>query len=347
MKIKVETEKKYYCLEPEKLITIAENLNFKQIKKITETDEYFTDIDSEFIKNRTCLRLRKYNNETLEITYKGKSNSLLGQYCKLENNIAVSIDEYPNFIKLLSSLGYYSYVEVIKERSIYELKKGKYQYSIMIDKLDGIGGFVEFEIISETKDANRKQLKEELDKFVSNFNVLNLKEALKPYRDIVADHIYKNTLDKKENNKIYINIDTDILNYEKDFFKKYKDQISKICNQNIKWGIYKKNTEIDNKIVSLVDEYLDNLIFDNKELLVMLELLKKLEYQVSFITKINELFITHLFGKLNIDINNIIYLKEDNLNQTIKKNNLNNSLIICNKNLKEINSLLLILINNK
>ena len=50
MKIKVETEKKYYCLEPEKLIELALNLNFKQMKKIKETDEYFTDIDSNFIK---------------------------------------------------------------------------------------------------------------------------------------------------------------------------------------------------------------------------------------------------------------------------------------------------------
>lgn len=31
MKIKVETEEKYYCMEPERLISIAEMQNFKSI----------------------------------------------------------------------------------------------------------------------------------------------------------------------------------------------------------------------------------------------------------------------------------------------------------------------------
>ena len=349
MKIKVETEKKYYCLEPEKLISMAEELNFKQIKKLTEIDEYFTDIDSIFIKDRTCLRIRKHNNEHLEITFKGKSNSLLGQYCKLENNINCNISEYDNFVSLLSSLGYYSYVEVIKERLVYESKKGKYIYSIMIDKLPEIGGFVEFEIISEKEDSSRKELKEELEIFISKFSSLNLKEAIKPYRDIVAESIYNKTINKKQCNKIYINIDSDVMLYEKDFFKKYKDKISKQCNANIKWGIYKKNDMIDNKISSLVDEYLENLIFDNKEILVMIELLKRLKYKVCFVTKVNELFFTHLFGKLNVNIDDIIYLKEENLLKTLKNNNLNtkNSIIICNKTLKEINRILIILINNQ
>ena len=43
------TDKKYYCLEPEKLIQLAEDLNFKRVKKVIEVDEYFTDINSEYI----------------------------------------------------------------------------------------------------------------------------------------------------------------------------------------------------------------------------------------------------------------------------------------------------------
>ena len=33
--MKVETEKKYYCLEPESLIKIAEKLNFKKHKNFS------------------------------------------------------------------------------------------------------------------------------------------------------------------------------------------------------------------------------------------------------------------------------------------------------------------------
>ena len=57
--MKIETEVKYYCLEPERLVKLAEKLKFKKVKELEESDEYFTDIDSNFIKNRTCLRIRK------------------------------------------------------------------------------------------------------------------------------------------------------------------------------------------------------------------------------------------------------------------------------------------------
>lgn len=335
-------------MEPTELIGLIDELKFKKINYFTEVDEYFTDIESNYIKNRTCLRIRKQGQEKLEVTFKGKSQTLLGQYCKLENNICSHISEYDNFVSLFSSLGYYSYVSVFKERLVYELRNGKYIYSIMIDKLPEIGGFVEFEIISDKDNSNKKNLQEELNNFVKKFQSLNLKEALEPYRDLVAKQICRQLLTNKECHNLYLNIDIDILNYEKKFFKKYKTEISKVCNQNVKWGLYKKNREIDNKITELVDEYLDNLIFDNQELLVMLELLKKINYRVTFITKVNELFFTHLFGKLNVSLDNVIYLHENSISHEIKKRDisLTNSLIICNKSLKEINSILLIIINN-
>lgn len=66
--MKVETKKRFYCLEPKKLITLAESLNFIKVKERKDIDEYFTDINSEFIKDRIVLRTRKKDNEKLEIT---------------------------------------------------------------------------------------------------------------------------------------------------------------------------------------------------------------------------------------------------------------------------------------
>lgn len=348
MKIKVETEKKYYSMEPELLLKKAEELNFKQIKKVYETDEYFTDIESQYIKNRTCLRIRKQDNGNMEITYKGKSNLLSGQYCKLENNISCKIDEYDNFVNLFSSLGYYSYVTVEKERLVYELKSSKYIYNIMIDKLPSIGGFVEFEIISEKEDSSKSELKYELDNFILLFKDFKLKEANDPYRDIVAKSIYEKIVNNNKSSKLYINIDEEMLKYEKDFFKKYREKISAICNTKVKWGTYKKNIDIDAKIGSLINEYIDNLIFDSKELLVTSQLLKRLDYDYYFITEINELFFNRLFEKLNITHKSVIYLKQGNINKSIKNTvNINKEIIIANKSLKEINSILLIIINNK
>lgn len=229
--MRVETEEKYYCQKPENLIKIAKELNFKETEK-EEIDEYFTDINSNFIKNRTCLRIRKTNNKTMEITYKGKSDSLFGLFCKLENNVKANIEDYDNYVSLLSSLGYYSYVEVVKNRLTYEMKNKNYKYSIMIDTLPEIGGFVEFEILSKKNENTKEELKKELSNFVSKFSELKLNEATRPYRDIVAGHIKQKLTKNKEILNLCINLDGELSRYEKFFSKNTKIKFQKyVVNQ--------------------------------------------------------------------------------------------------------------------
>lgn len=348
MKIKVETEQKYYCFNPEKLIEKINELGFNELNKKSESDEYFTDINSEYIVNRTCLRIRKTNNSKMEITFKGKSSSLLGKYCKLENNISADIGEYENFVNLFTSLGFYSYCEVIKERLTFEKYDDKYKYSIMIDSLPNIGGFVEFEILSEQEDSTKDELNIALKKFVNAFVDLNLKEETRPYRDVVADYIYSKNCPKDKLEDIYVNIDEFIVNYEKEFFKKYKDVIAKETNKSIKWGAFRKDKSLSGILINYIDQYLDNLIYDSKELLVAMQLLEMLPQKKHFITKTNEVFFTHFFGMLNIELDDVIFTEEDSLNQVIKRNSidLKHSMILNKKDLKEINSVLLIIMNN-
>ena len=209
MKIKVETEQKYYYFNPKKLIEKIQNMGFTELPIKVENDEYFTDINSEFIKNRTCLRIRKTNNKDMEITFKGKSTSLLGQYCKLENNINADINEYDNFVSLFTSLGFYSYCKVEKERYTFFKNDKKNRYSIMIDTLPNIGGFIEFEIISEQEDSKKEELNIVLRKFVNSFSEFNLKEETKPYRDVVADYIFKKNKCREKIENIYKYSDKD------------------------------------------------------------------------------------------------------------------------------------------
>ena len=346
--MKIETEEKYYCMEPEKLIALATEYGFKKTKETFETDEYFTDIYSKFIKNRTCLRIRKKNNKYMESTYKGKSDSLLGQYCKLENNINASIENYKNYINLFSSLGYYSYVEVEKKRITYSLEEDSYQYSIMIDTLPEIGGFVEFEILTDQNKANKREIKKELENFIVKFSNLKLKEATEPYRDIVAKHKLTKITKGNSINCICVNLDGELLKYEKDFYKKYKDQMSKILGNHIIWGKYKNNKQLDINIDKLIIDYLDDLIFTNNELLVTMELMKQISYEKLFVTKVNPNFVKCFFNKMGLTINNILYVSNnDSLLTTLKKNkvSLEHAAIINHANFKENNSILLILIN--
>lgn len=336
MNIKIETESKYYCMEPEKLIDRCEKLGFKKIKNITEDDEYFTDIDSLFIKNRTCLRIRKIDNKDMEVTFKGKSLELLGQYSKLENSITTNIKDYENYISLFESLGYYSYVNVNKERLIYSYDDHEFIYSVMIDKINGIGGFVEFELIANQEDYSKDTLMEELNNFVHKFDGISLREATEPYRDITAKHIYKKYfLDKDK--ELYINVDEVIINLEKDFYKKNKTKISEILGNKIKWGQFKLCDS--EELEELVDDYFANKIFNTNELLVIFKLLEDIDYKKHFITKANKYFYEGFLKKLNIDIEDIIYDDKDLPKEKIKTS------IYLNGDLKSIVQSLLIIIN--
>ena len=57
----------------------------------------------------------------------------------------------------------------------------------MIDKIDGVGNFIELEILANTEEEKDK-LRTELDKFVKKMNCSKLKEKEKPYRDIVKEY---------------------------------------------------------------------------------------------------------------------------------------------------------------
>ena len=89
MSKKVEIEQKYYCNDFKKLIEVINKKGFRKINEKREIDEYFTDINSEFIRNRTCLRIRITNDERMELTFKGKSKELTNKYAKIENNIDI------------------------------------------------------------------------------------------------------------------------------------------------------------------------------------------------------------------------------------------------------------------
>lgn len=72
---RLEIEQKFYFKDIQSFYHLLNKNNFKKIEDddINDVDEYFTDINSEYIKNRTCLRIRKTNNKKMEITFKGKS----------------------------------------------------------------------------------------------------------------------------------------------------------------------------------------------------------------------------------------------------------------------------------
>lgn len=205
---RLEIEQKFYFNDIKSLYDLLSknNLTKKESENISDSDEYFTDIDSEYIKNRTCLRIRKTNNKNMEITFKGKSINFSNFYAKSENNINIDINDYSNLVDMLGSLGFYSYTTVTKSREVYNKIEDNIEYNVMIDKVEGIGSFIEFELLSD-ESIGIENLTNKLNQFIENFKSLNLEKAMLPYRDYSAKTIYENYLKDKDT----IIIDFDIL----------------------------------------------------------------------------------------------------------------------------------------
>lgn len=355
MSSRIETEKKYYCSNNRKLLEKIKMLNYKLVSDQNEIDEYFTDIKSEYIKKRTCLRIRKCE-DNMEITFKGKSKDYSSSFTKLESNFNMDPKNYDSFIELFSMLGFYSYTIVNKQRYTYRIEDNNYIYSIMVDNIEDLGGFVEFEIISQNNIVDEEELKIRLNKFVSLFSSLDLEEAKLPYRDFVAIKKYNDLKHSNNIKGVHINLDSFLKKYEKDFYNYYKLVMKKEFNTSLKWNEFKNdiyNSMINPDIKHKFNTYFDNLSIQDGMFMVLFELLKQLKekgLEIILSTNSNETFINNLVEKMSPNIiDNIIYLNDNrSIYNELSKNNINikEYFNISKCSLKETNSLLLIIINN-
>lgn len=85
MSKRLEIEQKYFFKDINTFYNLLSenNLEKNENSNIHDIDEYFTDINSEYIQNRTCLRIRKTNNKSMELTFKGKSRKFFSFLCKI------------------------------------------------------------------------------------------------------------------------------------------------------------------------------------------------------------------------------------------------------------------------
>lgn len=185
----IEIEASYYLDKDKKEIIldkIKKEFIFKS--KIVEEDTYYTDKEYTFIDDRVCLRTRKTNEEYLELTYKPKTDQNTEKYGKKEVNISIDVKDYEDIKYVLCELGYLEYVSFKKKREIYSNNINGFDYNIMLDNIEGIGDFIELEILADT-DEEKEMLHDELDNFVLRIGCSNLREKDKPYRDIVKEYI--------------------------------------------------------------------------------------------------------------------------------------------------------------
>ena len=338
MSKRIEIEQKFYCNNHDKLLKIIQNNGLCKCSERFESDEYFTDIDSVYIKNRTCLRIRNVNNEYLELTFKGKSKELTNNYAKIENSINLELSNYDSVVGLLYSLGYFSYSIVKKERIVYTKKENNLEYNVMIDKIENLGDFVEFELLYYNSEKDMSYLQGKLNDFVKKFEVLNFESANLPYRDFVAHKTYISLLPQNKLNAILFDLDGTLINSEQKFFESFSHIITSKYNYNITYeeyetnelkknanliielknnGIIDKNELNDNIMKEVYIEYEKKLmeLLDENEVALNFELLKQLKnkgLRLALVSTSRRKFIEILLSKLNIkDMFEIVISRED------------------------------------
>lgn len=339
MKSRIEVEEKFFINDKHKLEEIAKEMNFKLVNNFKENDEYFTDINSIYIKNRTCLRLRNTDDKSLELTFKGKSNDFsLNSYAKLERNIDLKPEQYADVVQVLNKLGYYSYVLVKKDRKVYTKSLDGLTYNIMLDNIEDVGTFVEFEILSSDLNYNTEIIRDKLGKFIENFKETKLEEAKLPYRDFVANSIFSKLKPEKELTTIFFDLDGTLIDSEKVFFESFKYILKEYYNADITYEEYKENelnkdsnllnilknegklnsTDQDDKIMERVyNNYLQKFkdVIKDDEVYLNFELIKQIKKcgkKIGIVSTSKKCFIDLVLEKLKSEnLFDIIISRED------------------------------------
>ena len=282
---RLEIEQKFYFKDIQSFYHLLSKNNFKKIEDndINDVDEYFTDINSEYIKNRTCLRIRKTNK-------------------KSENNISININDYNNLIDMLGSLGFYSYTTVKKSRSVYTKTENNIEYNIMIDTVKNIGAFIEFEILSD-ESFGIDNLTCKLNELIDNFKSLDLEKAMFPYRDYSAKTIYDKYL--KDKKTIIIDFDNILLN---------KNSTEEITAENINTLTSNYNTIVNLELLKKIKEIRKDKI--NFELISNIN--KENILKILNLLNLNNIFSTNI---LNEDIKKLEKSNNDDKNSLLLTTN--------------------------
>ncbi|MBQ4046004.1 MAG: class IV adenylate cyclase [Lachnospiraceae bacterium] len=129
---------------------ILEADGFSYVCTMDEYDQYYNAPDHDFRNTGEAMRLRKSRNMDTgrtEITWNYKG-SKLDTVSMTRHEYETSIGSYEIGEKILDALGFSKQIPVHKQRVYYK----KNEISVYMDQVDGLGQFMEIEILAGTDD---------------------------------------------------------------------------------------------------------------------------------------------------------------------------------------------------
>ncbi len=145
----LEIELKFRVADFDKVNARLARWNAADQPTIDEADHYFNAPDRDFGKTDEAFRLRIIGDEN-RITYKGpRQPGLAKTRAEIEIALASGAATAEQFRQLVQHLGYRATAVVRKRRTVSKFKQGEFSVEVCRDEVEGIGRFVEIEIVAE------------------------------------------------------------------------------------------------------------------------------------------------------------------------------------------------------
>lgn len=126
-----------------------------------ERDEYWAHPSRDFGETDEALRLRVTTADDgggwtkADLTFKGAKVDAFTK-TRPEETLSVAVDERESLRKILTALGFRPFAEVVKERREFVLEGA----SVCLDNVEGVGSFVEVEVIADELEGARAKVLE-------------------------------------------------------------------------------------------------------------------------------------------------------------------------------------------
>lgn len=164
-----EVEMKFHCPDPAGVAQRLRALGAREIGSVRQADAYFNHPSRDFARTDEALRLRD-DDGVLRITYKGPK---LDAQTKTRREIEIPFgrgrDDMQEMTEIFLALGFHLVAHVRKDRRRFELARGSIAFEASIDRVEGLGEFVEIE--TSSGDAGLERARESLLELAGSLGV--------------------------------------------------------------------------------------------------------------------------------------------------------------------------------
>jgi adenylate cyclase class 2 len=146
----IEVEQKFRVADHAEIVARLTQLGATLHGEFEQRDTYFAHPTRDFAVTDEALRVRRVGQQSY-ITYKGPK---LDAVTKTRREIELPVASPDGFDELLVALGFTPVADVLKSRRVMRVERIPFSIDVALDKINGLGSFVEVEVAAEMADLD-------------------------------------------------------------------------------------------------------------------------------------------------------------------------------------------------